>query len=128
MKLAFVFVEPAVWKLTAEVQEQQRLAEAVGGLHQLQPVLLQVSPGDGHSLSALFVQPPPRCVYSSPGLKASHLGVECRLVVPRWRRTGFHIPFPFFLKSLLWLFTFSQTTWSVHDKMKRNLIENKFDT
>ena len=39
-------LESAVWKLAEEVQEQQRLAEALGGLHQLQPVFLQVSPGD----------------------------------------------------------------------------------
>lgn len=47
--LLFVLVESVVRKLTEEVQEQQRLAETVGGLHQLQPVLLQVSSGEQHS-------------------------------------------------------------------------------
>ena len=39
-------LEPAVGVPLEEVQEQQRLAEAVGGLHQLQPLLLQDPPGD----------------------------------------------------------------------------------
>ena len=38
-------LEPAVGVPLEEVQEQQRLAEAVGGLHQLLPVLLQDPPG-----------------------------------------------------------------------------------
>lgn len=37
--------EPAVWEPAEEVQEQQRVAEAVGSLHQLLPVLLQITPG-----------------------------------------------------------------------------------
>lgn len=38
-------VESAVWEPAEEIQEQQRVAEAVGGLHQLLPLLLQVAPG-----------------------------------------------------------------------------------
>lgn len=41
----FVFPEPAVWKPAEKVQEQQRLAKTLGGVHQLQPLLLQVTPG-----------------------------------------------------------------------------------
>lgn len=37
--------EPALWELAEKVQEQQWLAEAVGGIHQLLPVLLQITPG-----------------------------------------------------------------------------------
>lgn len=33
--------EPTVWESAEEIQEQQWLAEALGGLHQLQSVLLQ---------------------------------------------------------------------------------------
>ena len=39
-------LEPALWVLAEEVQEQQRLAEAVGRLHQLLLVLLQNAPGE----------------------------------------------------------------------------------
>lgn len=38
--------EPAVWELAEEVQEQQRMAEAVGCVHQLLLVLLQITPGE----------------------------------------------------------------------------------
>lgn len=38
--------EPAVWELAEEVQEQQRMAEAVGRVHQLLPVLLQITPSE----------------------------------------------------------------------------------
>lgn len=51
IRLVFLFVESAIRKLTKEVQEQQRLAEALGCLHQLQPVFLQVSPGKEYTLS-----------------------------------------------------------------------------
>ena len=37
--------EPAVWLPAAQVQEQQRLAEALGRLYQLLPLLLQELPG-----------------------------------------------------------------------------------
>ena len=37
--------EPAVWLPSAQVQEQQRLAEALGRVHQLLPLLLQNLPG-----------------------------------------------------------------------------------
>ena len=37
--------EPAVWLPAAQVQEQQRLAEALGRVHQLLPLLLQNLPG-----------------------------------------------------------------------------------
>ena len=79
VKLCVVFAESAVWKLTEEVQEQQRLAEALGGLHQLQPVFLQVPPGDDHfTLSSVqrthhsppspptFTSPSPLCCVYSP--------------------------------------------------------------
>lgn len=39
------FLEPAFWESAAEIQEQQRLAEAVGGLHKLLPLFLQITPG-----------------------------------------------------------------------------------
>lgn len=42
----FVFPEPALWKPAEKVQEQQRLAKTLGGVHQLQPLLLQVTPGE----------------------------------------------------------------------------------
>lgn len=38
--------EPAVWEPAEEIQKQQRVAEAVGGVHKLLPVLLQVTPGE----------------------------------------------------------------------------------
>lgn len=37
--------EPTLWVFAEEVQEQQWLAETVGRLHQLLPVLLQDTPG-----------------------------------------------------------------------------------
>ena len=37
--------EPVEWLPTTQIQEQQRLAEAVGGLHQLLSLLLQNLPG-----------------------------------------------------------------------------------
>ncbi|XP_071898757.1 FERM, ARHGEF and pleckstrin domain-containing protein 2 isoform X5 [Anas platyrhynchos] len=37
--------KPALWVLAEEVQKQQRVAETVGRLHQLLPVLLQNTPG-----------------------------------------------------------------------------------
>lgn len=37
--------ESAVWEPAKEIQKQQRVAEAVGGVHELLPVLLQVTPG-----------------------------------------------------------------------------------
>lgn len=39
-------LEPALWVLAEEVQKQQRVAETVGRLHQLLPVLLQNAPGE----------------------------------------------------------------------------------
>lgn len=58
-------LEPAVWEPAAEVQEQQRVAEAVGGVHQLLPVLLQVPPGEcPHSTLP---------VLGHAGLRASHV-------------------------------------------------------
>lgn len=84
--LFYVFVESAVGKLAEEVQEQQRLAEAVGGLHQLQPVLLQVPPGERREPPSLFVQPTrcslPRPVYPPLGFRTSHVCVECEIFVP----------------------------------------------
>lgn len=70
------FVESALGKLAEEVQEQQRLAEAVGGLHQLQPVLLQVPPGEADGRVC------PVSVYPPVGLEGSQLGVECQTFVP----------------------------------------------
>lgn len=37
--------ESAVWEPAEEIQKQQWVAEAVGGVHKLLPVLLQVTPG-----------------------------------------------------------------------------------
>lgn len=45
MSLCVAVSEPAVGVSTEEIQEQQRLAEALGGLYQLLPLLLQDSPG-----------------------------------------------------------------------------------
>lgn len=37
--------ESVVWESAEEIQKQQWVAEAVGGVHELLPVLLQVTPG-----------------------------------------------------------------------------------
>ena len=37
--------ESAVWEPAEEIQKQQRVAEAVGGLHEFLPLLLQITPG-----------------------------------------------------------------------------------
>lgn len=84
--LLFVLVESVVRKLTEEVQEQQRLAEAVGGLYQLQPVLLQVSSGEQHfpvhsSGSGKMCCWPSHRVYPPPALNSSHLCVESLMSV-----------------------------------------------
>lgn len=37
--------ESALWKPVKKIQEQQWVAEALGGIHQLLYVLLQIAPG-----------------------------------------------------------------------------------
>lgn len=44
MCVIVVFAEPVKWFPVAQVQKQQRLAKAVGCVHQFLPVLLQVVP------------------------------------------------------------------------------------
>lgn len=96
--LLFVLVESVVRKLTKEVQEQQRLAEAVGGLHQLQPVLLQVSSGEQQSPvrssgSSKICCWPSHRVYPPPRFNSSHLCVESPVSVSIQSLTSFSIQF-----------------------------------
>lgn len=96
--LFFVLIESVVRKLTEEVQEQQRLAEAVGGLHQLQPVLLQVSSGEQHSPvrssgSSEMCCSPSHRVYPPPGLNSSHLCIESPVSASIQSLTCFPIQF-----------------------------------
>ena len=52
--------ESAVWEPAEEIQKQQWMAEAVGSLHKLLPVLLQVAPGmcPGWRLGKSLKDPP----------------------------------------------------------------------
>ena len=71
--------EPAVGVPPEEVQEQQRLAEAVGGLHQLLPVLLQDPPGQSSMLcSHCSVISRPHLIIEQPLITLTH---ECEVSV-----------------------------------------------